>query len=103
MTPIGRGIGKEDWVVALSRAGLSERRRKGHEITIRWFLGWCRRRRPEVESNREAARRFYLGQLRERSPAEWQKAEWGAALRWYLEWNGPTVARGGSASRLPGQ
>jgi len=33
---------------------------KGHEITIRWFLGWCRRQRPLVEPTREAARRFYL-------------------------------------------
>jgi len=71
MNPIDRGIGHEDWVVALSRAGLSERRRKGHEITIRWFLGWCRRQRPELESGREAARRFCLAQVRERNPAEW--------------------------------
>ena len=39
-------IGREEWVVALGRAGLSEQRRKGHEITIRWFLGWCDRQRP---------------------------------------------------------
>ena len=74
-------IGREEWVVALGRAGLSEQRRKGHEITIRWFLGWCDRQRPGVEPTREVARRFYLEKVRERNPAEWQKARWGAALR----------------------
>ena len=33
-----RVMGREEWVVALGRAGLSEQRRKGHEITIRWFF-----------------------------------------------------------------
>jgi hypothetical protein len=90
----------EEWVVALGRAGLSEQQRKGHEITIRWFLGWCRQR-PEVEPSREVARRFYLEKVRERNPAEWQKVRWGAALRWYSEWREADVARGESASRLP--
>ncbi len=53
---------------------------KGHEITIRWFLGWCRRQRPLVEPTREAARRFYLEKVRERNAAGWQKSGWGAAL-----------------------
>ena len=93
-------IGREEWVVALGRAGLSEQRRKGHEITIRWFLGWCDRQRPGVEPTREVARRFYLEKVRERNPAEWQKARWGAALRWYSEWREADVARGESRSRL---
>ena len=73
-------------MAALSRAGLSERRRQGHEITIWWFLGWCRRQRPELESGREAARRFYLAQVRERNPAEWHKA--GGVRRFVGIWSG---------------
>src|SRR5438552_13365495 len=96
-----RVMGREEWVVALGRAGLSEQQRKGHEITIHWFLGWCRRQRPAVEPSREVARRFYLEKVRERNPAEWQKVRWGAALRWYSEWREADVARGESASRLP--
>ena len=34
-----RGMGWEDWLVALGRAGLSVERREGHEITIRWIFG----------------------------------------------------------------
>ena len=62
-----RGLGWEDWLVALGRAGLSVERRKRHEITIRWFLGWCRRQRPLVEPTREEPRRFYLEKVRERN------------------------------------
>ena len=75
------GLGWEDWLLALGRAGLSVERRKRHEITIRWFLGWCRRQRPLMEPTREAARRFYLEKVRERNAASWQKTAWGAALR----------------------
>jgi len=90
-------------LAALSRAGLSERRRQGHEITIWWFLGWCRRQRPELESGREAARRFYLAQVRERNPAEWPQSGWGAALRWYLEWRENTVDRRASGCHFSRQ
>jgi len=94
-------IGREEWVVALGRAGLSEQRRKGHEITIRWFIGWCRRQRRGLEASREVARRFYLEKVRERNPAEWQKARWGAALRWYSEWREADMAKAESGNRLP--
>jgi len=81
-----KGLGREDWLVDLGRAALSVERRKRHEITIRWFLGWCRRQRLLVEPTREAARRFYLEKVRERNAAGWQKSGWGGALRWYMEW-----------------
>src|SRR5438045_2811324 len=97
------GVGREDWLMALGRASLSAERRKGHEITIRWFLGWCRHQRPWAEPTREAARRFYLEKVRERNAAGWQKTGWAAALRWYVEWREADGARRESGNRSAGK
>lgn len=59
--------------------------KSGYEILLSWFEGWrlWHRRDP----GQQAAREFWTVQIlggRERE--YWQKEQWAAAFRWYLQW-----------------
>ena len=59
--------------------------KNGYEILLSWFEGWrlWHRRDP----GQQAAHEFWKVQIlggRERE--DWQKEQWAAAFRWYLQW-----------------
>jgi hypothetical protein len=43
-----------DWNEALARAGFAERRKTSFEITVRWYLNFCRRSRAGVNVGRKS-------------------------------------------------
>jgi len=52
------------------------------EITIRWYLGFCRRGRAEVHV--QPARDFIDWATEQKRPEPWQLEEWKEAIRWFF-------------------
>ncbi|MDA1276243.1 MAG: hypothetical protein O2960_19685 [Verrucomicrobia bacterium] len=68
-----------DWHQCLIRYRLPQRQRKSFEITIRWFLGFCRRSRAQVTT--QSARDFIEWASREKEPESWRLEDWKEAIR----------------------
>src|SRR5512141_2983507 len=66
-----------EWQEVLAQAELPERRKRSFEITIRWYLSFCRRGRAEVTF--ESARDFIAWALQEKQAQDWQVEEWKEA------------------------
>ena len=47
------GVEFPDWMAWLERSGLPARQRRSFAITVRWYLGFCRRVRGRVDHQRE--------------------------------------------------
>ena len=76
------------WPEALGASGLPPRVVKGYEITIKWFLGYCKRARCEV--TRGAANAFFETAKREKLPDRERMTQWINALRWFFR-NTPSI------------
>ena len=70
------------WTGVLSASDVPARRKESHAITIRWFLGWCRRGRVPV--HQDSARQFIDWAQQEKQAVEWQVEQWKEALRWFF-------------------
>ena len=70
-----------NWDAVLANAKLPERLRKTFQITIRWYLNFCRRSRAGV--NHESARAFIEWAQQEKQPEAWQVEQWKEAIRWF--------------------
>lgn len=71
------------WREVLSAdSSVSVDRRASIEITIRWYLGWCRRNRAVCTIT--SARRFMDEVAREKSPSEAVLQQWREALNWFF-------------------
>ncbi len=71
------------WREVLSAdSSVSVDRRASIEITIRWYLGWCRRNRAVCTIT--SARRFIDEVAREKSPSEAVLQQWREALNWFF-------------------
>ena len=70
-----------NWDAALAQTKLPERLRKTFQITIRWYLSFCRRSRAGV--NHESARGFIEWAQQEKQPEAWQVEQWKEAIRWF--------------------
>jgi len=81
--------------------GLTDRERTGFLLVLEWFENF--RLRSELPAGREAARTFWRSEvLREDRPrAEWQLAQWGDAIIWYLKWLEACAEAGGDHRSLP--
>jgi len=66
--------------------GLSEKERNGFLLCLEWFENY--RLRHELPAGREAAKRFWLQEVKREGVAreQWQLAQWSEAIRWYLNW-----------------
>jgi len=71
-----------DWTEALAASGLPERVRRSTEVTVRWYLSFCRRSRVGV--CHQSAREFIAAVERLRQPAGWQVEAWREAIRWFF-------------------
>jgi hypothetical protein len=71
-----------EWPQALACAQLPERQKHSFAITIRWYLGFCRRARGEVSF--QSARDFIAWAVQEKGPQPWQVEEWKEAIRWFF-------------------
>lgn len=70
------------WMEALESVP-DERERESLRITIRWYLGWCKRL--QVPVSEATARQFLTRAREEKSPKDWNLRQWGAALRWFFD------------------
>jgi integron integrase len=70
-----------NWDAVLAWTDLPERLRNTYQITIRWYLSFCRRSRAGV--NHESARGFIEWAQQEKKPEAWQVEQWKEAIRWF--------------------
>lgn len=87
-----------DWREALEASPLEEKVRKGYEISIRWYLSFCRRSRVKVDF--ESARAFVEWAAKEKSAKEWQVEAWKAAIRWFFRHSRDRKSHGESARKV---
>ena len=85
-----RTIHFPEWPQVLAQAALPERLQHSFEITIRWYLSFCRRGRAEVTV--QSARDFMAWAVQEKHPPEWQVEEWKEAVRWFFRAAGTQAA-----------
>jgi len=71
-----------DWLEALAQSPMSDRQRRSHEITLRWYLSFCRRGRSAVSV--QSAREFVEWARQQKSPQAWQLEQWKEALNWFF-------------------
>jgi len=86
------------WAEVLADAGLPEATRRGHKVTIRWYLSWCARR--STGCTVASAREFVDWAKEEKNANEWMVERWREAIRWFfINAKRQTVgADGGSSS-----
>ena len=77
-----RRIEFPDWGAVLWQSELSPRAKHSFEITVRWYLSFCRRARAEVTV--QSARHFIAWAVEEKHPQPWQIEEWKEAIRWFF-------------------
>ncbi len=70
------------WAQVLAQSQLPERQRRSWEITLRWYLSFCRRGRASVTV--QSARDFIAWAQSEKNPQPWQIEEWKEAINWFF-------------------
>jgi len=87
------------WREDLKKArNVSDAQRVGFEIVLSWFENW--RLGQQMEAGREAAREFWVRQVKAKPRADWQLDQWKEAIHWYLEWLQFAVASGAEVRTL---
>jgi hypothetical protein len=71
-----------NWPEVLTASRLPGRVKHSYEITIRWYLGFCRRGR--AEAHVQSARDFIAWATEQRHPQAWQMEEWKEAIRCFF-------------------
>ena len=71
-----------NWDAVLARTELADRLKRTFQITIRWYLSFCRRTRSGV--NHESARAFMDWAQQEKQAEGWQVEQWKEAIRWFF-------------------
>lgn len=70
------------WREVLRGAGLRWEESRSFDITLRWYLKWCREK--GEGSTHESARSFLEMARKTKNPPEWAVERWKAALNWYF-------------------
>lgn len=94
-----RGTWFEDWVGELAQSQLPERQKRSWEITLRWYLSFCRRGRVGVTV--ESAREFITWAQQDKQAQAWQVAGWKEAINWFFRAAKNHVP--GSRCQFPGE
>jgi hypothetical protein len=63
---------------------VTDAQRVGFELLLGWFENW--RFGQQLDPGREAAKAFWVQQVKSKPRADWQLDQWGEALAWYLQW-----------------
>jgi hypothetical protein len=77
-----REIEFRQWAEVLAQSSLPERQKASWTITLKWYLGFCRRARAGV--NVQSAREFIAWAQQEKQPQPWQVERWKEALNWFF-------------------
>ncbi|MDH4477287.1 MAG: integron integrase [Verrucomicrobiaceae bacterium] len=63
---------------------LSDAQRPGFEMLLSWFEDW--RLGKQLDPGIDAARAFWVHQVKSKPRQSWQLEQWKEAIGWYLEW-----------------
>ncbi len=77
---------------------VSESHRPGYELLLSWFENW--RVSQQLPPGREAARAFWVQQVKVKRREAWQVEQWKEAICWYLQWLKHAEAAGQEARTL---
>lgn len=78
-----RAVYFPDWQSALLEDGsLGDRQRVGYQITIRWFLGYCKR--GHQGATIEQGHSFLAEAVATKQPNEWVHQQWKDAMNWFF-------------------
>ena len=91
-----------DWRADLAMArDVEHRQRDGYRGFLEWFESW--RLRMRLEPTRETAVSFWKGQVEqaEKKRENWQLAQWGNAMGWFLTWMSFCKEAGGDCRTVP--
>jgi hypothetical protein len=86
------------WAEVLAHTDLPERQKASWAITLKWYLGFCRRARAGV--NVQSARGFIAWVQREKQPEPWQVERWKEALNWLFREGKSRQAGGGATPNI---
>jgi integron integrase len=80
--------------------GLTDFERSGFLLVLEWFENF--RLRHGLPADRNAARLFWKNEVskEDRPREEWQLAQWGDAIQWYLKWLNACAMAGGDHRSL---
>lgn len=82
---MSQNVHSPSWSEDLKKArNVTDAQRAGFELVLGWFENW--RIGQQMGPGREAARVFWLRQVKSKPRADWQLSQWAEALRWYLQW-----------------
>ena len=70
------------WAEILRNLRLPEKVKKSYEITLRWYLGWCRRQ--GLGCSVDSARTFVDWAQQDKGANGWQVEQWKKAIQWYF-------------------
>ncbi|MGK0463805.1 MAG: hypothetical protein ACJAT5_000203 [Lentimonas sp.] len=70
------------WAEVLKASDLSEKVQSSYNITLRWYLGWCRNQ--GTGCSVDSARAFVEWAKREKRVDDQVVEHWKAAIRWFL-------------------
>lgn len=71
------------WAELLEGAALSASEQNSFKVTIRWYLGWCRRQ--GVGCSVLSARAFIDWARQEKQASDWMVEQWKTAIRWFFK------------------
>ena len=71
-----------EWAKVLAQADVPGRQKASWVITLKWFLGYCRRSRAGVTV--QSAREFIEWAQQEKDAQPWQVEGWKEAIRWFF-------------------
>lgn len=76
-----------DWVAVHLKeySGASLEERRAWWITLKWYFGYCAKKELGEPMKRENGKIFWRDAVLMSDPEEWQKAQWGDALKWFFE------------------
>jgi integron integrase len=89
----------EDWASVLAQSQLSEKQKRSWEITLRWYLNFCRRARVGVTVH--SAREFIEWAQQEKQAQAWQVAGWKEAINWFFR--AARISVSGSRGQVSGE
>lgn len=89
------------WAEVLKNSNLPSKVKKSYEITLRWYLGWCRK--CAVGCSVDSARTFVEWAQKEKNANDWQVEQWKDAVQWYFVEGKRQVAPTVASDTLPGK
>ena len=70
------------WAEVLKNSSLPDKFKRSYEITLRWYLAWCHKRK--VGCSVDSAHAFVKCAQQEKEADDWLVEQWKRAVQWYF-------------------